>query len=386
MKYHIRIIGSILIILILITTIEVGSNTIIKSIISKRASFLVYTPPRIDKANYINYLEERHPTLGWPRKSVLNSAEHDATGSRFVPTFPSPGNECITLYGDSFTYGDEVTAEETWGNILSKLIQCRVANFGVPAYGTDQSLLRFQNNREDKAPISILGLFPLNLLRNVTQYRYLVYTSETSKYSFKPRFILENGQLKLIPLPQLNYSEITNFDSQVDEYLPYETFLPGNGLGPVQIRPPCFLTLYKFAMNKRVHNWLLNNPSWLDFSKPNHPSESLELTVALVKSFIDDCEKRNKRCFVLNIPTPSSFRKYKETGVLSLKPILDELDRLGIEYLSIEPYLEKKLGKRSYCDLVTIQHDCGGHYNPEGNKMVGEILADYIIKNKLVTI
>jgi len=61
------------------------------------------------------------------------------------------------LYGDSFTEGSGVDPEHAWSNVLSQLLHCRVANFGVSGYGTDQAYMRFLNNQRDPARVVVLG-------------------------------------------------------------------------------------------------------------------------------------------------------------------------------------------------------------------------------------
>ena len=64
-------------------------------------------------------------------------------------SFASPtGKTRIALVGDSFTFGEDVTYEETWGYFLEKELgsQFQVLNFGVAGYGVDQSFLRYEKD------------------------------------------------------------------------------------------------------------------------------------------------------------------------------------------------------------------------------------------------
>ena len=105
-------------------------------------SHLLYDPPRAE--NYATYLRDRDPVVGWPSRSSIGSGEIDRSGSRIVPRFPDPAiPSCAALFGDSFTWGSETAPEHAYGNVLSGLMGCRVANYGVPGYGTDQAYLRY---------------------------------------------------------------------------------------------------------------------------------------------------------------------------------------------------------------------------------------------------
>ena len=108
---------------------------------------LVYESKETDKA----YLSTRDPVTGWP--GTAPSDRHDPSGSRPVPAFPTPGEERVWLYGDSFVYANEVDDADAWGNQLSLKLNRRVANFGIPGYGTDQAYLRFKNTANDRAGV-----------------------------------------------------------------------------------------------------------------------------------------------------------------------------------------------------------------------------------------
>lgn len=98
-------------------------------------------------------MDTRHRVLGWSSEYMK---EHlfDATGSRPIPAYPEFGAACVSLYGDSFTFGMGVDDAHAWGNLLSKQLNCRVANYGVAGSGLGQALLHFESNDGDEAPTS----------------------------------------------------------------------------------------------------------------------------------------------------------------------------------------------------------------------------------------
>ena len=385
MNSFVRLAGSLIIFIIVLIVVETGSYILVELVVSPRAGFLLYELPKFDEAEFDTYLKVRDPHLGWPSKTALSSKQYDSSGSRPVPAFPAPGNECITLYGDSFVYGSEVLDQEAWGNILSQRVRCRVGNFGVPGYGTDQSFLRFKENVGDTAPISILGIFPHNILRNVNQYRYLLAPSEKSIFGFKPRFVLEEGRLRLIPLPAPGFLDLRLSSNDMPQMLPHEAFLPGNGVGPVPNKGfPYSLVALNLFLNERVKSWVLRKPSWENFAQPGHASGALEITATVVKDFVAECNKRKKQCFVLTLPTPSSYKKFKTTGVLSLESLAKKLTELGIPTLNFESYLSEQLGEGSICELLVNIPGCTGHFNPKGNEMLAEFLSLHIAENSML--
>ncbi|MCH7644948.1 MAG: hypothetical protein IH974_08930 [Myxococcales bacterium] len=227
--------GSALLLGIVAVTVELGSAASC-FFLKSRAPFLLYTPPTVSRAAWENYVKVRDPVVGWPTTDALNSDGYDASGSRPIPAFANPGKECMTLYGDSFTYASEVAHEAAWGNLLAESLGCRVGNFGVGGYGTDQALLRFESNESDVARVSILGIIPHNVLRNINQYRYLL--DMRSVLGFKPRFVLAGNDLRLVPLPKPTFEELALLASNPGQLLPHEAFLPGTRLGPVPLKFP----------------------------------------------------------------------------------------------------------------------------------------------------
>lgn len=112
---------------------------------------IIYEPPKLEEDAYRLKPDLQ---LGWPSPDLFGKGDYDSSGSRIIPSFPDPNEEaCVSAYGDSFTWGHEVGNEFAWSNVLSKILDCRVSNFGVSCYGTDQSYLRFKHNDPDQPGI-----------------------------------------------------------------------------------------------------------------------------------------------------------------------------------------------------------------------------------------
>jgi len=127
-----------------------------------------------------------------------------------------------------------------------------------------------------------------------------------------------------------------------------------------------------------VQNWLLKVPSWRDFLEKDHPSQALQVSVGIVKRFMEVCEKRGKKCFVLLFPTISSYKHFNATGHLATQPLVDEFENLGIPYLELTSLFAKHLRGQEYCEIVTRPEKCAGHLNAEGNRIVAEFVHTYI--------
>ncbi len=99
---------------------------------------VLYDPQ--DVAGYDAYLAERDSLLGWTAADFWPH-EVDGNGSRISRRHAVEDSPCVSVFGDSFVWGDEVTVEESFPDRLSGLLECRVANYGVGGYGTDQAFL-----------------------------------------------------------------------------------------------------------------------------------------------------------------------------------------------------------------------------------------------------
>jgi hypothetical protein len=95
----------------------------------------------------------------------------------------------ILILGDSFTFGEEVSDNETYSYYLQQALpSSEVINFGVHGYGHDQMLIYFKEEGIKYEPdIVILGFVGSNMKRNILEFR---------DYS-KPKFRVLNGKLKL---------------------------------------------------------------------------------------------------------------------------------------------------------------------------------------------
>ena len=155
------------------------------------------------------------PKKGWiPRANLRDVNAYDqkivntnSKGLRGKKEFPYAKNKeklRILILGDSFTFGDEVSDNETYSYYLQEMLpNAEVINMGVHGYGHDQMLILFKEEGVKYQPdIVILGFLPLDMSRNTLDFRDFA----------KPRFILEKGELKLTGTPVPPPEEILEWD------------------------------------------------------------------------------------------------------------------------------------------------------------------------------
>lgn len=146
------------------------------------------------------------PTLGWALRPGLRgdstfgeaSLSSNSVGMRGRREFTLerlPGRPRIALLGDSFTFGDEVSDEETWGaRLQERLPETEVLNFGVHGYGHDQILLDFIERAFRYHPdVVVVGFVRDDMYRNLLDFR---------DYA-KPRMVLTGRGLDVrnVPVP-----------------------------------------------------------------------------------------------------------------------------------------------------------------------------------------
>lgn len=148
------------------------------------------------------------PTKGWTtRPNVKDMPVYgdkrlttNALGFRDLREYApvkDTGKVRIVLLGDSFTFGESVSDDETYAFRLQQLLpRAEVMNFGVHGYAHDQMLILLREKGLPLKPdIVLLGFISDDMGRNVLGFR---------DYA-KPKFELRDGKLSLegTPVPPL---------------------------------------------------------------------------------------------------------------------------------------------------------------------------------------
>lgn len=383
-----RIAGGLLITLLLVGLFELGSYLLVGVALKKYMGVLFLAPTPADVVErYPRYLAVRDPHLGWPSLSAGGSDGRDSSGARISPAFPAPGGACVSVYGDSFAWGDEVEHADAWTNHLAELLGCRVANFGVAGYGTDQAYLRFARNTGDTAPRVILTIHPSNVMRNVNQYRRFL-TGYGGHLGFKPRFVLDaDGRPRLVPLPALDPGAFIDVLSRPGRYLAHEFFLPGGGWGPMDLGFPYTWALMRVLGSARfgaaVSSFVAGEPHWARFLRPGHASRAFEVTSAIAGAFADLARERGKTLLVVMMPTPKSHALWRETGRSVYADLIAALRDQGIDTVDYGAVLGGLAAGADMCALLVRPGPCKGHFNARGNRVLARAVAGLLAERGL---
>lgn len=152
----------------------------------------------------IEHVEMYDPTRGWALKpgiknmpvfdgKILNSNSKGLRGKTDYAYARQKNKGRILVLGDSFTFGEEVSDDETYPHYLEGLLpDTEVLNFGVSGYGHDQMLLYLRDEGVKYKPdIVLLGFVSIDISRNAL--RFFNYA--------KPQFELHDHQLVLTNVP-----------------------------------------------------------------------------------------------------------------------------------------------------------------------------------------
>lgn len=278
------------------------------------------------------------------------------------PKTPAPALR-IAISGNSYAYGLDVTYEETWGHQLEARIgsHVQVLNFGVPAYGLDQSYLRYLRDIRDWHPdIVILTLISHDLVRSGLVY-YLIGFQGGRVPGAKPKFALvgeELGPLNLpLPAPERIYSTPSIAD------LPFVEF-------DVAYRPADWTWhLYRYSYLLRFAvSW---NPTSL-WSLYELAPDVEKVNKAILQSFVHTVQATGATPLVVFLPEYSEFRHSVRSP--SERELLGRrvLQEAGVKFLDLTACLEHV--------NETSRFTMGWHYTAAANSAVAECLQEEVTR------
>ncbi|NKB21996.1 MAG: hypothetical protein GKS01_16010 [Alphaproteobacteria bacterium] len=371
MKRRVKFIGYGIIVTIVFACVEVLAYIATEYLASKGA---VYFPQSIE--GFDTYKASRNSNLGW----APNTSDLDASGSRTIPAFPNSTSGCVSIYGDSFIWGHLLSAADSISNRLAERIGCRVANFGVSGYGSDQSYLRYLHNRDDDAPLVILGHLSENILRNVNRYRWLLYPG--ANFQFKPRFVAsQSGKLKLLSMPMPEtVLEMQEIIADPARYISHDAFVPGGSSGKVDHAFSSTLTLLRSLAQFQVQAQLRRRPWYTAFYDPTHPSRALATTASIFGAFTNTATARQQNPLVALLPTGLDMTYFRRTGKWPYAPLVEELKRRGIPFIDVGNEIAARIDGKDVCRYFI---DCTHHFTAVTTKLVAQIFLERMKTSKI---
>lgn len=342
-----------------------------------------YRPPT--RAEFLTYLDS---PLDWELGWLPRADELAPEGFRTAPAGTHLNTPCVSLYGDSFTFGTEVAAEEAWGNVLSGLLGCRVDNYGVIGYGTDQAYLYFQRQQRtgtDRAPLVILSHLSENIVRNITQDLGLVYGQGMA---LKPRFVRAgDGTLQRLGIPRLTPEDYAAYVHSQARFFPDDYLLPNHSqLSMRQLFFPYLFSLPYVLTYKRIYQsalfYALDVPPWFaELYQPEHPSQALPVTREILRQFVREATGYGKQPLIFLLPTARDLLYFQRTGRWSYATLVAALQQDALPFVHLGPLL---LARSTGADLCV--HFCtntatrSGHYTASGHRILAAVAQEVLAR------
>jgi hypothetical protein len=288
------------------------------------------------------------PSKGWRPKpnlrdvrvfdnKILNTNSKGLRGKKDFSYIKDKERLRILIIGDSFTFGDEVSDDETYSYYLQQMLpHTEVINMGVHGYGHDQMLILLREEGVKYEPdIVILGFLPLDRSRNILEFRDFA----------KPRFVLKGGELKLTGTPVPRPEDILQWD---------------------WIRPR-IVDVFSF-MHHRVTTLL-----------GLRDKEIEDITTGILMEMIKLIESVHAIPILAYLPRASEIAM--DVAVTQGERYMFSMCQLNekAKCFSTSPYFAEKIAKGE-------AFKSGGHWEPAGHLTVAEAIKHYLVDEGYVTI
>lgn len=327
--------------------------------------------------------------LGWSisplGKNTDLSAEANAQGVRSYKNYteyPAERVQRIAVFGDSFTHGDFHKTEDTWVFLLEeKIPDGEVLNYGVSAYGLDQSILRWEKEGKSFHPaITILGINAKMLARSLTSFTYFMNRDRAEwRYAVtKPSFTLENAALKLRKNP---LSTAAGYDTFLhDEREKILQMSDGDAFFQSRYIGTSWDIFASVRLAKILWEQMHNYETYTSFMPP-FPSEELhQLSAALLDRFVGSAQVDGVQPVIVFFPLLNDFYRFRAFGTRSYDRLYETC--LQKHYICIDTWNVF----RDFQEVPEHLFEPDFHYTVEGHALVAGYLFQQLQDKGLLPI
>jgi len=333
-----------------------------------------------------NSYTQYDPDLGWSVRPNSQS-EHGLyfSNSQGVRTSssrretlpePAPGTLRIAIFGDSFTHGDDVSYEESWGAILEDILNqsglhAEVLNLGGVGYAMDQAFLRWRKHGKPLNPDLVLfGFQNSNIKRNMNLIRML-YSPGTGIIFTKPRFIFKSDTLQLINSPTVPPQDLVNIFKNWHEWelRKHEFFFQESNYSH---HPLYKSRLASFVITGLTTKFSSRRKEY-DFFAPH--SSSGKLALRIIEAFNHEVEQEGGRFLIVHIPTKKPLKRLMESDPLKYHDLLETL-RASYDLLDPAPAL---IDQADIHGLNALLASGSSHYSKIANEAVAQTVATALL-------
>lgn len=277
----------------------------------------------------------------------------------------------VALIGDSFTFGYEVSYEETWAARLSLQLgsDYELVNFGVIGYSVNQMRLKYERDVRPFHPdVVVVGVISHDFLRDTFIYNFLPYPDMLALPYARPRPVLRNGRLELLNTPLISPSEIFNTDSV--HHLPFLQF--DVNYNPIEWERPAWRLLQRSLLFRTV----AARPAWPPETRTAlFDQEQHELNRAVLRSLADSIRNDGSIPIFLFFPDPDELPDMPgHPGTIAPPYGTSILTEVGLGYEDLTACVR----------TISPDHRFlpGRHYSAETNTALASCLPS-IIRNRI---
>lgn len=316
------------------------------------------------RLTYLTYDDVMGWTLGPNRKSAnglyYSSAEGIRAPREGVSFAKTSTKTRIALVGDSFTFGDNVAYEESWGYLLEKALgpEFEVLNFGVSGYAVDQAYLRYEKDVRSWHPkLIIFGLISDDVERSLRLYHSIMTTrGGWGEFPFaKPRFVLRDGTLTRLNVPPLTPEALFSKGS-LDE-LPALEYDRGYRPGDWQANWVHHSYLARAILTVLPHR---------ETATPDISDTALvPVNAAILQTFIKSARSEGSVPLLVYFPEGNAELEGPPNPLPMGRQVLQSV---GIPYIDPTPCLQSIPSAERFVPG-------GWHYSPKSNEQVAQCLS-----------
>ncbi len=317
---------------------------------------------------------------GWPTKDFALKNLED---NRYRKSQNDMKNSCLEVYGGSYTYSfNSKNGNDSWSSKLSEDLYCSVLNYGIPGFGTDQSVIRHEKYKS-KNNISILMFVDDSLKRNMFPMLGLSYDGLAKSYdkkTFKPYYKIINDDLVLV---NPNPNDIARaIDKEKNKICLGPTSLIcifkeiyNNFKLSIKTKGKYYQHLAKIS--KPLSEYMANN---IEYEKNNQNKYSLNLQIKLIKKYLSNCNSIDQICFITRFPY---MRDVAFPGRILINPVEQTMEKFFkdkyISSYSIARCMKTKLGISNDINSIDLsvmkyEHPKNKHYLEEANNYFAKCL------------
>jgi hypothetical protein len=328
-----------------------------------------------------NPMVKHDSTLGWRRVTEVT-----AQGVRDNVTYarePAPDRVRIAAFGDSFTYGSGVTLDESWAKRMAALNpSVEVLNYGIGAFGLDQAYLRYQQEGADLRPhIVFIGYMSENIARNVNVFRGFYGAGYPGFFFTKPRFVLEQGRLRLLPNPLRTVADYRRLRDDPETVLAEIGrsdfhFRGGYGAGPLDFSPSVRLVKLIVARAR-----IVGRPSILAADgRYDTRSEAYDLTLRIFDAFHAEVIRNGAIPVIVVFPDINDHHRSRGGKERRYSPMLEYFRSRDYRYIDLLEAFEP-VESRYPVDSLVVDW---GHFSRIGNDLAARHILGRMADWKLI--